>query len=81
MFKDYIYKKYLTYKLNRLIKKGFIAKDFEPIKCFHCGHDRLHWKDIDSVENITLEKEVTCQKCKKVVGYWVTGNWDVTIHM
>lgn len=82
MFKDFIYNKYIKYKINRLIKKGYLKKTLEPIKCFHCKHDRLYWKiaKFNEQDNKLEEEEVTCQKCKNIVGYCISDKWSSHIY-
>jgi hypothetical protein len=79
-FTQWINYKRFQYRLNRLIRKGYISDTYEPLKCINCNSTRLRWTDTDTLDNIVLEKEVSCNDCNEVIAYWITGNWDFTIH-
>lgn len=76
----WIHIKRWTMKVNRLITKGYIKEDYEPLKCTYCKSINLRWDIQDTIEHITIEQSVICNKCKKQVAYWINGRWDVTIH-
>lgn len=57
------------------IKKGYIDKDFCPIKCT-CGSTDLEECYQDYIENTLIEYEVRCKKCGKKLGHWAYGYWE-----
>lgn len=80
-FLQWLHHKRWQLRLKRLVNKGYLKKGtYEPNKCMYCKSDKLYWDSIDSVGSIALEQLVTCRNCDKVVGHWITGNWDLTFY-
>jgi len=61
--------------INKKINAGFIASDYEPIKCECCNSIDYVDHIIDQVNSDITEKTRTCKKCGKIIGYWSYGFW------
>ena len=63
--------------IKEQVDNGYITSDGEPLKCQFCNSIDLH-RGKQWVESMgVVEYEVECTSCKKVVGYWSYGNWQV----
>lgn len=64
--------------INKMIEDGYWSKrDLSPIKCDLCESENL--EDINySFENaMIVSYDRCCKKCKKIVGSWSYGHWDI----
>lgn len=48
-----------------------------PRLCRNCGNDKTTYKVKDYINFTPCEEEHFCTKCKKIVGYWAYGNWEI----
>lgn len=62
-----------------LMKRGYIANDYEPLKCT-CGCDELDDCNEDYLDtgyrSTILEYDCRCTKCEKIIGHWAYGHWQ-----
>jgi hypothetical protein len=67
---DYLY-------VKKLIEEGYIAEDFEPLKCHRCESKDL--KVVDKTVDETgfpMEYRISCGQCNTCLGYWTYGHWQ-----
>ena len=61
------------------IKRGYIDKDHEPLKCT-CGSTDLEECNQDYLNpgyrGTILEYDCRCKKCGKLLGHWAYGYWQ-----
>jgi len=53
---------------------GFVNGDGSPKRCWSCGGENFR-TSFHSDNRIEVERNVTCNDCKKDVGHWSYGNW------
>lgn len=59
------------------IEKGYILEDGKPIKCT-CGSTSLKSNFFyGDGNNIVEEEKVYCKDCKKLLGIWEYGSWQL----
>lgn len=65
--------------INKQIKKGYLGKDLEPLKCPFCDCEKIEtYETFYSDGNYILEEYwVRCAECKKHVGTWSYGGWSL----
>jgi len=69
---------HIKYKLRQwyLVKRGYLAEDYEPIKCTKCKSTDLEEYDEDLLNgNLTLSFSVRCKHCKTPLNDWAYGSW------
>lgn len=67
-FEDYIL---------RMVEKGYIATDGQPLKCSFCDSSKLENRNEYYEESYIIEYQVFCGTCDKQVGLWAYGNWQL----
>lgn len=62
--------------LKKQVNDGFISENGTPLKCF-CGCNSFkrikEYYGAFGIEEYSLQ----CEKCKKIVGHWAYGNWQL----
>jgi hypothetical protein len=59
-----------------LIKQGFFANDFRPLKCVKCGCKKFKEKVLDMLDgHLVMEAELYCKNCGKFANSWHHGMW------
>lgn len=64
-------------EIATLINEGYLAKNLKPLKCTNCESERLDIRVTDRINGHAMEKIAECKECGRLMGYWVTGNWQV----
>lgn len=62
---------------NKLIAEGYMREDGTPLKCQHCDSKKLKDTKIIIDESRVLEYQVVCEECRREVGYWAYGYWQI----
>jgi hypothetical protein len=85
LFKQNIFKK-IRYKYSDLrfryyiwrdIKKGYIAENGKPLKCYKCDSKDLEEYGHYYEEHWCIEYGVKCKHCGQKLGYWAYGRWEM----
>lgn len=71
--------RYIMWHCHRLIKKGYLATDGEPLKCTRCNSNNLeryneYWGECHGP--IIEEYSIRCKECKQHLGTNSYGSWD-----
>lgn len=65
----------MKHYIKKMIRKGYLAKDLEPLKCTKCKCTEFkrdqEWYGPTGVEEFTLQ----CTNCGEHVGHWSYGSW------
>ena len=56
-----------------MVVLGFITKENEPKRCTVCFYKKFRHNVKDMIGYTVMEKDIRCEKCEKLCGYWVTG--------
>jgi hypothetical protein len=67
----------LSEYIGILIDKGYKALDLKPIKCQWCKSKDFERVNIYQAILGVDEFSVKCKVCKKIVGRWAHGGWDI----
>lgn len=67
--------------IKRLIRKGYLGEDLEPLICpyckstniKHCNHEVGGY---NIPEGCVTEYDAVCDDCKHIVGHWAYGYWQ-----
>jgi hypothetical protein len=63
--------------IKQQIKDGYIGENLAPLKCVHCDSTNLeNYGHIGDHMGCT-EYYVRCKDCKKQVGTWAYGMWEL----
>lgn len=65
------------YYIWRDIKKGYIAEDGQPLKCFKCGSKEMEDYGEYYEDHLCVEYGVKCKHCGQKLGYWAYGSWEM----
>lgn len=81
LFKRILYKTYdlkHKYYIRRDIRKGYIAPDGQPLKCFKCGCKELEeYNEYYMDGGYREEYSVRCKECKQPLSHWAYGYWEL----
>lgn len=59
------------------VKRGYIAKDGTPLKCYKCNSTNLENYNKYYEEHWCIEYSVKCKEYGTKLGHWAYGNWEV----
>lgn len=63
--------------LQEQVDMGFIREDGRPVKCFNCESMDLVQGNVWHEGSYIVEYTLICNTCKKQVGHWAYGSWQV----
>lgn len=59
------------------IKDGYLDEHLQPLKCIYCENEVFEHINCIYDERGIIELDSQCYSCKKVVGHWAYGSWDI----
>lgn len=63
--------------LKHMIAEGYIDGEGAPLKCPICGCTKHEQSRIYYEEHYEVEYDIVCTKCRKIIGHWAYGSWEV----
>jgi len=64
-------------ELSSLIEDGYIDSNLQPLKCTNCDEINIKEKTESTIAGQIAEKSCYCGDCKKELGYWAYGAWQL----
>jgi len=70
---------HFKYKLHQwyLVKRGYLAEDYEPMKCTKCRSKRFKEHSRYYDEFGVVEYQLRCKGCGWNLAIWSYGNWEL----